>query len=309
MLMPTNDSVKTLAIIVLYNPDFFILNRLLVSVIDQVNHIIVVDNTPNSNLEIINVHLAAFLHKITYKSLTTNQGIAIAQNEGISFAKENSFTHVLLLDQDSELPRGMVSGLLIAEKQLLNKNIKVAAVGPSFIDEKTNEIAPAINVKFMKVDRVEIDSNKSEIQSDYIIASGSLIRIEVLDIVGLMDERLFIDWVDIEWGERCSKFGYGTYIIPSVQMKHSIGDDFVKFLGRNINIHSDFRNYYIVRNATYLMLSNKLKYESRLLFVFKIPCYILFFSILSKRKLYSLKLLLIAVKDGIIGNMGKGHFK
>ncbi|AWH89666.1 glycosyltransferase family 2 protein [Limnobaculum parvum] len=300
---------SVLAIIVLFNPDFSTLSRLLISVVNQVEKIIIVDNTPNANTEELKKVFLQFNNKIIYKPLGDNYGIAAAQNVGIKFSQGNSFSHVLLLDQDSELPLSMVRDLLDAEHKLLNNNIQVAAVGPAFIDEKTGEKAPAINVKLLHTKKIPIDENKEYIKSDYIIASGSLIRTNILSKFGMMDEKLFIDWVDIEWGERCNKLGYYTFIIPSVLMKHSIGDDFVKFTGKNINLHTDFRNYFIVRNATYLLFNNSLRFRSRLLFLFKIPCYIIFYSTVSKRKIYSVGLLCKAVIDGFFRNMYKGHFK
>lgn len=303
------NEVKTLAIVVLYNPDHAILSRLLKSVSDQVEQIIVVDNTPNVNEDSLLIEFRKHSCSIEYISLKDNYGIAYAQNVGIKFGQENLFSHILLLDQDSELPPGMVDNLLASEVDLLSRGIKVAAVGPAFIDEKTNEKAPAINIKFLHVEKIAINENAPFIKSDYIIASGSLIRTSILSKFGPMDEKLFIDWVDIEWGERCSKYNYNTYIIPSVLMKHSIGDEYIKMLGRNINLHTDFRNYFIVRNATYLLFSSKIRFNSRLLFLFKIPCYIVFYSFVSKKKFYSFGLLTKAVWDGLIRNMYKGHFQ
>ena len=65
-------------------------------------------------------------------------------------------------------------------------------------------------------------------ESDHLISSGSLIRLDVFDKVGLMLEELFIDFVDIEWGMRAKKNGYICYIANNVLMKHSIGDKSVK---------------------------------------------------------------------------------
>ncbi|MNR54611.1 hypothetical protein D3C85_1748290 [compost metagenome] len=94
---------------------------------------------------------------------------------------------------------------------------------------------------------------------------------------------------------------------PSVVMMHSIGDQCVGFLGRNITLHSDFRNYFIVRNAVYLALRRRVK--SGVAVFGKIPWYVLGYSWFSGNKLGSLVLLLIAVMDGVRGKMGKGYFE
>lgn len=305
----SSDLKKICAIVVLYNPDFIVLHKLLKSVIDQVGQVLLVDNTPNVEQEKMNLEISNYGKSLIYKPFNVNHGIAYAQNKGIDYAKDNNFTHVLLLDQDSELPDLMTQKLLQAEKNLIGNNVKVAAVGPSFIDEKSGQIGPAVSVGFFRIKRIPITRDIPYFKSDYIIASGSLIRMSILDIVGIMDEKLFIDWVDIEWGERCSKLGYDSFIVSSVQMKHSIGDSYVRFLGRNLSLHSDFRNYFIVRNASYLLFRKHLKFKSRVLLTAKIPYYIIIFSALSKRKFYSVYLLIRAFVDGIFGRMHKGFFK
>lgn len=302
---------SVLPIIVLFNPEKELLKRLLISLKDQVKDICIVDNSPISVKNKIGDILNIIPNKVEYFELNENKGIATAQNIGIKYAEDNNYSHVLLLDQDSGLPDNMVKGLLNAENKLLEIGIKVATVGPVFIDEKTNESVSAIHTKLFYLKRVPVDVNSSEpVVSDYIIASGSLIRMSVLKEIGFMVDDLFIDWVDIEWGERANHiYGYKSFIIPTVIMRHSIGDETTKSFGRNFNLHSDFRNYFIVRNAVYLIRSKSMSFNSKSLSLIKIPYYIILYSFMSKRRLYSLGLLVKAAFDGIVSNMGKGHFK
>jgi rhamnosyltransferase len=147
------------------------------------------------------------------------------------------------------------------------------------------------------------------VRSTYIIASGSLIRLSVLERIGGMQDNLFIDFVDIEWGERAAQEGYGCYLVPSVTMKHSIGDEFVTLLGRRVLLHSDFRNYFIVRNAVFLALWSSLSISTRLQLVLKVPYYLCCYSWYSAKRASALRLLLGAVKDGLLKRMGKGRFQ
>jgi len=298
-----------LPIIILFHPDDTLLSRLLVSLQGQSKDICIVDNTPTTVKHSVLTFCDKLLLNPIYFDLGENKGIASAQNIGIQYAIDNKYEHVLLLDQDSELPNGFIEKLKSNELKLINDGHKVAAVGPAFKDEKTGEVADAIQQKSVKVNRIKIDVNSNQpVQCDYIIASGSLIRTSVLQEVGFMDDDLFIDWVDIEWGERCSYYGFKSYMVPSVVMNHSIGDEYVSVFGRKINLHSDFRNYFIVRNATHLLKSKKIRPELKFTFLIKIPQYIFFYSLFSKRKIYSFVLLNRAVWDGLIGKLGKGFF-
>ena len=305
MSLEMNISVS--AIVVLYKPDLPVLDRLLKSISDQVDFVYIVDNTPGAD---IGSYPEQFPGQAwSYHSLGDNLGIARAHNVGINLAREAGSSHVLLMDQDSELAPGTVSTLLAEEQKLLASGEKVGAIGPVFVDEKTGEAAPAITPSRSGGKRTPIDlSSQAPVATSYIIASGSLISTAVLATVGGMKDELFIDWVDIEWGERAAALGYRSYLTPLVTMRHSIGDEYVSFFGRKINLHTDFRNYFIVRNATYLAIWGGGSMSSRLQLARKVPMYIVYYSLCSKRKLYSIKLLCCALYDGVIKKMFKGRF-
>ncbi|BBV98510.1 glycosyltransferase family 2 protein [Pseudomonas monteilii] len=295
------------AVVVLYRPELSMLRRVVESLSGQVERIYIIDNTPNGKRDdYVGVADGAC---VFYHALNDNLGIATAHNRGIDLAREQGMTHVLLMDQDSELAAGTVRRLMQHEALLLEGGVKVAAIGPVFVDEKTGDAAPAIVPGRWGSKKVNIDLNSPEpVRSTYIIASGSLIRISVLDTVGGMKDDLFIDWVDIEWGERAAQAGYQCYLVPSVTMRHSIGDEFVSVLGRRITLHSDFRNYFIVRNAAFLACWGALSGATRFQMMRKLPYYVLCYSWFSNRRVYALRLLLLALKDGVMKKMGKGHF-
>ncbi|PMU87766.1 MULTISPECIES: glycosyltransferase family 2 protein [Pseudomonas] len=300
-----NSSVA--AVVVLFKPDLVVLDRLLLSIHEQIQLVYIIDNTPASSID---DYAGRFDDgKLFYKSLQDNYGIARAHNVGAQLAEKAGYSHVLLLDQDSELLPGTVNTLLAEEKKLLDMGVKVGAIGPVFVDEKTGDAAPILRSSFFGTKKIDIDLDSTlPVLSNYIIASGSLIRVSVFSVVGLMQESLFIDWVDIEWGERASIAGYGSYLTPLVTMRHSIGDEFVTLLGKRITLHSDFRNYFIVRNAAYLAVWSNTRIQTRFEFARKVPYYIVCYTLCSKRKLYSAKLLCQAFYDGIVRNMFKGRF-
>ncbi len=301
----TTTAPRVAAIIVLFHPDPSLLERLLASVANQVKTIYLVDNTPTGQANNFTVPLP-YQSQTSYVALGENQGIASAQNIGINQALAAAHTHVLLLDQDSALPYGMVQSLLETEKLLRSKGESVAAVGPVFQDEKTEEYSPVIRATYFLVRKISIDlSSKVPLESDHLISSGSLISAEALARIGLMKEELFIDWVDIEWGVRARSLGYRCFICPNIVMRHSIGDSAVQMLGKSINLHSDTRNYYIVRNAAFLLKSVYMGWRWRAAIAVKIPNYILFYSLSSNRRIRCFRLLIRGFLDGLSGRLGR----
>lgn len=291
------------AVIVLYYPQSFLLTRLIESVLPQVDKLFVVDNTPSWDCNAAEV-LAHSSNKIVYRANGFNAGLASAQNSAIRSAMQAGHTHVLLLDQDSALPKGAVGGLLAAEKSLIRSGTQVGAVGPLYVDEKSGARCYAVRQARFRVRwRPISEEEKEPVPTDYLIASGSLIRTSVLKRVGLMRDELFIDWVDAEWSYRAQEFGFSAYVVPTVVMRHSVGDAARKLLGRRIYLHSTARNYYIVRNAMYLLQNPQMNWKWRVTMMIYIPKYILVHSWLASKRWGSLLHMLRGVHDGVTRRM------
>ncbi len=293
------------AVVVLYHPQLDTLECLLQSVVEQVSVVFLVDNTPVSSPTIA-VLVAGFGSRVFYIPLLDNRGLAAAQNIGIRKCIDAGYSHVLLLDQDSALPAGAVSSLLAGEMTLIREGQNVAAVGPQFVDEKTGRKSPALLHRYLGVRKMFLDPNSLiPVETDHLVASGSLVCTAVFQRVGLMREDLFIDWIDIEWGLRARSMGYKSYYIPCAVMKHNVGDSIVRILGRDVHLHSDVRNYYMLRNAVYLFRLKSVGWKWKINFAPKIPCYLLLYPIFSKNRLHNLRLILLAVWDGLLGRLGK----
>ena len=92
----------------------------------------------------------------------------------------------------------------------------------------------------------------------HAIASGALIPAKVLHEVGLMQENLFIDWVDLEWCWRAkNQYGYQTICTGDVVIEHTMGDGSIRFLWRKVGIRTPLRRYYMVRNAVHIALYSR----------------------------------------------------
>lgn len=181
----------------------------------------------------------------------------------------------------------------------------VAAVGPTFIDEKTGKVSSAVRYSYFGLRTIAIDPGvPAPVEADFLISSGCLIRASALRIVGTMREDLFIDWVDNEWGLRARSMGLRCYVVPEARMGHSIGDGAVSLLWRQIHLHTDARNYYLLRNAIYLMRMKSMGLQWKLCFMPRLPCYLVLYPLLSKHKWVNIRLVLKAILDGVHGHLG-----
>lgn len=238
-------------VIVLYNPDLDCLKLSLINLQLQVSNIVLIDNS------IDNLNTLEFLNEfdsniIRYIPLNKNTGIAAAQNIGISFFIEKKMDFCLIMDQDSIISNNMISQLIEDFIILKSKNINLAIIGPTPINKETKkEYSPRIrkNKPFFK-------DNTHLVKVNELISSGSLIKIENLKDIGLMDEKLFIDGVDHEWCWRAISKGYFCAMSKKAILYHMLGEGDKKIFGIQIAISSSFRVYYQYRNYFYLLKKN-----------------------------------------------------
>jgi rhamnosyltransferase len=242
---------------------------------------------------------------LSYLPLGDNKGVGKAQNIGIRESLKCGCSHILLLDQDSALPPGMVNKLLSAEGELLKAGKRIAAIGPQYIDEKSGIPSFAIRYGDLMIRKIRLDPDSSTpVETDILIASGSIIRSTVFESIGMMREDLFIDFVDTEWALRGRTMGYKCYCVPDAIMTHSVGDASTEVLGKTIYLHSDLRKYYRLRNAMYLLQLRSMGRQWKSYIVRWIPYYFLLNVFTSKNKLRSAHLFLRALWDGLLGRLG-----
>lgn len=240
------DVPKVAAVIVIYHPDWDLLGARIDGIREQVAEVVVVDNgSPGS------ADLPAFAG-VHWLPLGSNLGLAKAQNAGIDRAKEIGATHVLLLDQDSEPSPDMVARLLAALGSLSGAGSSIAAVAPTYVDDRRESLAPFARIRGLGVQRFGCDPGDQIVFTDAAIASGSLIPLSTLGAVGGMHEALFIDLVDIEWCFRARSLGYQSFGVCGAVLRHSLGKAPRKLLGREITHHGPLRSYYFFRNAVWL---------------------------------------------------------
>ncbi len=238
------------AVVVTYQPELALLNDLLRAVRGQVGGVVVVDNTVDSWAKSIDCTDAPIADGVELVRLRENSGLAGAQNVGIAWARASGFSHVLLLDQDSTPGEGMVLTLLQALDQLREEVRPVAAVGPRFHDLREERDAPFVRIGFPGSRKLWCFSPDQKIACDFLISSGSLIPLQVLDVVGPMDAGLFIDNVDLEWSFRARASGYTLHGVCAALMQHRLGDarrDLPFGLGQVV-VHGPLRLYYMMRN-------------------------------------------------------------
>ena len=243
------------AVILTYHPDQGILRQTVASLCPQVERMLIVDNGRCWDAgALLDVLTDSDKNKIEFIWLEHNIGVGAGHNRGIRWARELGFSHVLIMDHDSVPRPDMVRHLVAALERLDAQGVRVSAVGPRYVDRYTGRMAGFVRLRRWRPTRVFCDPAQTGelVETDFIISSGSLIPIAVLDRIGEMNEDFFIDHIDTEWILRAKARGYRSFGVCDAIMEHSVGyTTFRIWVGRwrNTPMHSPERNYYLFRNS------------------------------------------------------------
>lgn len=297
--MGSSDNV--VAVIVTYHPDFDVFEQLLHALIPQVEAIVIVDNGSKADIEAWICKRQLF--SIEVIALEDNKGIAAAHNMGIEWARNHEARYVLLMDQDSIPASDMVEKLL---RFVCSKSTPVVA-GPRYLDARRDNPPPFIQIRGLRLKRCACATKESVVPVDYLISSGCLIPMSVLDKVGGMRDGLFIDYVDIEWGLRARRHGFQSYGVCSARMQHSLGDHPISFFGKNIPLHSPLRHYYHFRNAVLLYKKPWVPLNWKLVDGWRLCLKYVFYSLFAKPRMAHFHMMTLGVWHGLRGRMGTLH--
>lgn len=162
-----------------------------------------------------------------------NRGVAPARNQGI---KETIGRYILILDADMELVENSIKQLY----DFLETNPEAGIVGCKLVDKDLNlqfscKRFPTIlaflfrrlewidtikNSKTLKYHTMQ-DWDHSQISEvDYLIGACQFFRREVVDKIGMYDDKIFYGPEDIDFCLRIWKAGWKVYYYPFTQIIH-----------------------------------------------------------------------------------------
>jgi rhamnosyltransferase len=296
------------AVVVSFHPDVSMLQSQLEALSPQVSCIFVVDNGSQSEcLAEVQRVLPSHAQLVT---LNENRGIGAAHNEGLRRVRAAGLEYALLLDQDSVPQPEMVNRLVVQHQALLAQQIEVAAVGPVTVDHGTGTLASFVRLKpgTSRIQYLRCSGGADVLEVDFLISSGTLIPVEVLDRVGLMNEGLFIDHVDTEWCMRARHLGLRFFGVCEARLGHALGEGTVRvWVGRwrNVAIHSPLRDYYIIRNSILMIKHTPMSWGWHIVRLRYLIGYFIIFSFVLAPRFQRFRMMSLGFWHGLIGRSGR----
>lgn len=228
-------------VVVLYNPDKKVWANIS-SYSNSTDVLYLVDNSTKSISWIDEIRSQS---NIKYISMHGNKGIAAALNMGARLAIKDGSKYIMTMDQDSRFDPDTFKGYTAEAKKIFDEDQNVAVIGINYDGYiKKNPNAD-----------VEI--------ADEVITSGMIVNLEIMKDLGPFVDKLFIDYVDYDYCYRARENGYLCVMINKYILQHQIGGmkPIVKFgiHFRNHNEHNWIRQYYMARNAIYIIKKYPIK--------------------------------------------------
>lgn len=183
---------------------------------------VIIVNNGSDDLSGINKHLK--LKMQTLKS-PSNVGFARGNNLGIKEALKNQADYILLLNDDTVVSHDFLSilvdagesnpdaGMLGPKIYYFDEPRKIWFAGASF-DPRTCMITTPGS------DRIDEGESFKPMTSDYLTGCALLIKRQTIEQIGLLDERFFLYWEDVDWGFRSRKAGFRNLVVPASRILH-----------------------------------------------------------------------------------------
>ncbi len=250
--------------------------------------------------------------------LEENKGVAAGFNEALRFVLyDNECDFFWLMHNDTEPEPYALSALL---QHLTDESEKKIGLVGSTLFYKANGLqecagggvwrkwaGKAKNLdcgfdKFAHTERKEIAQ-----KLDYVCGASFLVTRELINAIGLFEERLFIFYEDVEYGLRAKKAGFALNWAPGARVNHYAPN--AVQLTPVLNVMDDpelsaEREYFYIRNRFYIMRKEN-SWTILLSFVF---IFTLFFSKKFKGYKGRIKPLCQAIFDGINKKLNKLYF-
>lgn len=162
-----------------------------------------------------------------------NRGVAPARNQGL---KSVSTKYVLLLDADTTVKSRTLDNLV----QFMANNPQVGISGPKLVSPNGelqytcrkfhNILIPFLrrltflnfigSSKQLKRFMMQDWDHSTPRKVDHVIGACQIVRKELIDKIGLLDNRMFYGWEDTDYCVRAKKVGYETWYLPQATVVH-----------------------------------------------------------------------------------------
>ena len=157
------------------------------------------------------------------------------------------YEYVWLLDNDARIKTDSLTALL----EVMNADTGIGLAGSRIVDIDNEKITVETGGNF-RWDRIGVEplsrntrgNQNKVINADYVAICSALVRVQALRNVGLMDDRFFVFWDDMDWGLYFKEKGYQVVCVSKSIVYH--GSFTERERGKPTGYYYGIRNSFLV---------------------------------------------------------------
>lgn len=179
-----------------------------------------------------------------------NLGFAKGNNVGIKYALRCGADYLLLLNNDTKVEMNFLKNLLKIDAPISSPVVKFREFKESprlifdlggFVNWWTGRTAH-LNA-YRKT--YNIYKERGPIEVDYVAGCSIFVKREVFEKIGLLDEKYFIYFEDVDFCVTARKHGFGVVVDPKSVIYHKLGGSMDRWSKRAI-FHNLFGNFIFI---------------------------------------------------------------
>lgn len=257
--------------------------------------VVVVDNAPAEKLE---KRLAAEFPEVFYLHNQKNLGFTGGNNQGIGYALSAGADYILLFNNDAEMTEDCLSNLVekaesderigLISPIIYNPNKPNKPFYGTFSDVKKGVIYNAYDLK------TYIKWEKNDPEKIVLWGTALLIKREVLEKTGLLDEDFFAYYEDNDFSRRVSEVGYFSKTCLKERVTHH-ADNAILNEKKSYRFFLMSRNHYLFWRKSGISKTESI-FRTLLLYLPQVS------ALYKERKTMILKPLIAGLWNGIVLN-------
>lgn len=210
------------------------------TIVPEHTHVVIVDNHSEDGSSERLAKLIEDNHWdwVTLLPLSTNDGFAAGNNAGIRFLKQSAPLpdYILLLNPDTIVQKNAIQYL----QEFLSRNTSVGIVGAQLFNaakqpESSSRRFPSIFSEFesgarlgllsrlLRKWRVALPVIPNAHQCDWVSGAAMMVRREVIEQIGMMDEGYFLYFEENDYCRRAYNKGWEIWLEPRSRIIHLEG--------------------------------------------------------------------------------------
>ncbi|NLT51848.1 MAG: glycosyltransferase family 2 protein [Ignavibacteria bacterium] len=262
--------------------------------------VVLVDNTGNNCSLIINQKKFSF--KLHIINSSENLGFAAGNNIGIKFADKFNPENYILINNDTVFINNDLDRLI----NIFDKNTDYGIMGLNnyYYDYPDIVWQAGIKINFtFGITKVikKVNNNSSKItEVDNVTGSALLIRRNVIERIGLLNEEYFNYWEETEWCYLAKKNGFKVGLPDNLRILHK--------KEKKIYNSNPIHNYFILRNKLFFFRNKIRLFFIAFLFAVIKAFIIAVISEINGNKM-NIRAFYYAIKDYLSHNMRKGNLE